>query len=292
MFPAVPAWLLRQVRLAKKGQGADKIEPTRSLLARFKLSSVCQTALCPNRGQCFSNRTATFLILGEICTRGCMFCAINPGRPSGPPDEGEPERLSQAVKELDLHHAVITSVTRDDLPDGGARHYAKVVESLRQNCPEVKIELLVPDFGGSVESLSIVLASHPDILAHNIETVPRLYADIRKGADYRRSLTLLKKVKEISDDIITKSGLMFGLGEEDFEIEQTLRDLRETGCDMLTLGQYLAPSLGHTPVKRYVTQREFDDWSTKAREIGFRSVASGSLVRSSYKAGAFFGDLR
>ncbi len=292
MFSPAPDWLITEVRHAKRGQGIDKIEHTRKLLAGFRLSTVCDTALCPNRGECFSNRTATFLILGDICTRNCTFCAVNHGRPSGLPDEGEPERLAQAVKELDLSHAVVTSVTRDDLPDGGARHYARVVEALRRNCPSVKVELLVPDFRGSREALAIILASRPDILAHNIETVPRLYPRVRKGAGYRRSLTLLEKVKGITASVITKSGLMLGLGEDNLEVEEVLRDLLEVGCDMLTLGQYLAPSIGHAPVARYVSQREFDGWHQKATELGFKSVAAGPLVRSSYKAAKFFGELK
>jgi len=292
MFSPAPEWLITAVCHAKRGQGAEKIEHTRSLLARFELSTVCETAECPNRGECFSNGTATFLILGDICTRGCTFCAVHRGRPLGPPDEDEPERLAQAVKELELRHVVVTSVTRDDLSDGGAHHYARVVEALRWHCPDVKIELLVPDFNGSGEALATVLASDPDILAHNIETVHRLYSRVRKGADYQRSLTVLKKAKEISDDIITKSGLMLGLGEEHWEVEEVLWDLHEAGCDMLTLGQYLAPSFGHAPVTRYVIQGEFDAWHRKALKIGFKSVVAGPLVRSSYKAAVSFEDLR
>ena len=292
MFSPAPEWLITAVCHAKRGQGAEKIEHTRSLLARFELSTVCETAECPNRGECFSNRTATFLILGDICTRGCAFCAVHRGQPLGSPDKHEPERLAQAVRELGLRHAVVTSVTRDDLPDGGAHHYASVVEALRQNCPGVKVELLIPDFRGSGEALATVLASDPDILGHNIETVHRLYSRVRKGANYQRSLTVLKKAKEISDNVTTKSGLMLGLGEEHWEVEKVLCDLREAGCDMLTLGQYLAPSLGHAPVTRYVTQGEFDAWHQKALKIGFKSVVAGPLVRSSYKAAVSFEDLR
>ena len=292
MYPHAPTWLITAVRDAKKGQGADKIERTRSLLERLKLPTVCETAECPNRGECFSNHTATFLILGDICTRGCTFCAVRRGRPLESPDEGEPERLAQAVKELELRHAVVTSVTRDDLPDGGAHHYASVVEALRRHCLGVKVELLVPDFFGSGEALATVLSSDPDILAHNIETVHRLYSRVRKGADYQRSLTVLKKAKEISDGVITKSGLMLGLGEEHGEVEEVLMDLQEVGCDMLTLGQYLSPSLAHAPVVRYVTPEEFTGWRQEALDMGFKSVAAGPLVRSSYKAPVFFEELR
>ena len=292
MVSPAPQWLITAVRNAKKGQGAEKIEHTRSLIEHFKLSTVCETAECPNRGECFSNRTATFLILGDICTRGCAFCAVNRGRPLGPPDEQEPERLAQAVIELGLRHVVITSVTRDDLPDGGSNHYARVVEALRLRCLNVKIELLVPDFRGSGEVLATVLASDPDIFAHNIETVHRLYSSVRKGADYQRSITVLKKAKEISPEVITKSGMMLGLGEERQEVEEALRDLRKTGCDMLTLGQYLSPSLSHAPVIRYVTPEEFTGWRQEALDMGFKSVAAGPLVRSSYKAPVFFKELK
>jgi lipoic acid synthetase len=292
MVSPAPQWLITAVRDAKKGQGAEKIEHTRSLIERFKLSTVCETAECPNRGECFSNRTATFLILGDICTRGCAFCAVHRGHPLGPPDEQEPELLAQAVIELGLRHVVITSVTRDDLSDGGSNHYARVVEALRLRCPDVKIELLVPDFCGSGEALATVLASNPDIFAHNIETVHRLYSGVRKGANYQRSLTVLKKAKEISPEVITKSGIMLGLGEERQEVEEALRDLRKTGCDMLTLGQYLSPSLAHAPVIRYVTPEEFAGWRQEALDMGFKSVASGPLVRSSYKAPVFFEELR
>jgi len=291
MSSRAPDWLIAAVRHAKRGQGAERVEQTRSLLAHLNLSTVCETAQCPNRGECFSHCTATFLILGNICTRGCAFCAVNRGQPLRAPAEDEPERLAQAVTGLGLRYVVITSVTRDDLSDGGARHYAKVVEALRERCPGVKVELLVPDFCGSGEALATVLASEPDILAHNIETVPRLYPHVRKGADYQRSLTLLKKAKEISPGVITKSGLMLGLGEEHWELEEVLWDLRGAGCDMLTLGQYLAPSLAHATVAGYVTPEEFAVWRQKALDMGFKSVAAGPLVRSSYKASVSFEEL-
>jgi lipoic acid synthetase len=203
----------------------------------------------------------------------------------------EPQRLARAVAELGLRHVVITSVTRDDLPDGGAAHYARVVAALRQHCPGVRVELLVPDFAGSREALATVLASGPDILAHNLETVPRLYPEVRRGADYRRSLKVLEQAKELSPKIITKSGLMLGLGEESPEIEAVLRDLRQVACDMLTLGQYLSPSLHHVPVARYVDPDEFASRQRQALDLGFKSVAAGPLVRSSYKAPVFFGEI-
>lgn len=291
MSSRAPDWLIAAVRQAKRGHGTESANYTRNLLSNFKLPTVCESAQCPNRGECFSHHTAAFLILGDICTRGCTFCAVKRGRPLGPPDEDEPERLAQAVAGLGLRHVVITSVTRDDLADGGANHYAQVVRTLKERCPGVRVELLIPDFGGSDEALATVLASEPDILAHNIETVPRLYPHVRKGADYQRSLTLLKKAKEISPGVITKSGLMLGLGEEHWELEEVLWDLRGAGCDMLTLGQYLAPSLAHAPVADYVTPEEFAVWRQKALDMGFKSVAAGPLIRSSYKAPVFFEEL-
>jgi lipoic acid synthetase len=289
---AAPDWLMADVRRAKAAHHAENAVRTRDILSDFKLSTVCQNALCPNRGECFSHNTATFLILGDICTRGCAFCAVKRGRPLGLPDDGEPERLARAVTNLGLCHVVITSVTRDDLPDGGAGHYAKVAKTLKKRCSGVKVELLIPDFGGSSEALETVLAARPDVLAHNLETVPRLYPQIRKGAEYQRSLKLLEKTKKLLPGIITKSGLMLGLGETDEEIDEVLRDLRQADCDMLTLGQYLAPSLAHAPVARYLIPDEFENWQRKASSIGFKSVAAGPLVRSSYKASEFFEEIR
>jgi lipoic acid synthetase len=282
---------LEEVRQARKGRGAALISETSGLLTHLGLNTVCDEARCPNRGECFSHHTATFLILGEVCTRGCAFCAVKKGKPL-PLKADEPRRLARAVSQLGLRHVVITSVTRDDLPDGGAAHYARVVEALREHCPGVRIELLAPDFGGSKEALATVLAAEPDILAHNLETVPRLYPQVRRGADYRRSLEVLKQAKAISPRIITKSGLMLGLGEESMEINEVLKELRAVDCDMLTLGQYLSPSLHHVPVARYVNPEEFEGWRERALALGFQSVAAGALVRSSYKAPIFFQDLK
>ena len=291
MSQTIPAWLREEIRDAKRGRGKEQIQRTSGLLTRLGLPTVCDSARCPNRGECFSQRTATFLILGDVCTRGCAFCAVRHGYPPGLPDPHEPERLAMAVAELGLTHVVVTSVTRDDLPDGGAARYARVVRVLNRHCPEVKVELLVPDFLGSENSLAVVVAAGPDILAHNIETVPRLYQAIRQGADYQRSLVLLKRAKELAPQVITKSGLMLGLGETVDEIEAVLRDLADATCDMITLGQYLAPSLAHAPVARYVSRDEFEQWREKALAMGFKSVASGPLVRSSYKAPLFFGEI-
>lgn len=287
-----PDWLINEVRRAKRGESAAVAAQTRNLLDRLHLPTVCDSAYCPNRGECFSHHTATFLILGEVCTRRCAFCAVQKGKPLPLKVKAdEPQRLTQAVSQLGLRHVVITSVTRDDLADGGAAHYAKVVESLRKHCPGVRVELLVPDFGGSHEYLATVLAAGPDILAHNLETVPRLYPLVRRGADYQRSLNLLRQAKQLAPNLITKSGLMLGLGEESAEIEAALQDLRAVACDMLTLGQYLSPSLHHVPVARYVNPTEFDAWRRQALALGFKSVAAGALVRSSYKAPIFFRDL-
>jgi len=282
-----PEWLLAEVRRARKGRGAALISETSGLLGHLGLPTVCDEARCPNRGECYSLHTATFLILGEVCSRGCAFCAVKKGKPL-PLEPDEPDRLAQAVSRLGLRHVVITSVTRDDLPDGGAAHYARVVDTLRGRCPGVRVELLVPDFAGSEQALAAVLAAAPDILAHNLETVPRLYPQVRRGANYRRSLEVLRQAKQLSSKIIIKSGLMLGLGEESAEIEAVLQDLRSVDCDMLTLGQYLSPSLRHVPVARYVTPEEFDLWRRQALALGFRSVAAGALVRSSYKAPIFF----
>jgi lipoic acid synthetase len=282
-----PDWLIAEVRRAKRGKGAAMVAQTGNLLDRLHLPTVCDSARCPNRGECFSHGTATFLILGDVCTRGCAFCAVKKGRPL-PLEADEPQRLARAVSDLGLRHVVITSVTRDDLPDGGAAHYARVVETVRVHCPGVRVELLAPDFAGSAQALATVLASKPDILAHNLETVPRLYPKVRQGADYRRSLRLLQNIKEISPGMVTKSGLMLGLGEEAAEVEEVLQDLREVNCDMLTLGQYLSPSLHHVPVARYLKSHEFSSWRQRALSLGFRSVAAGALVRSSYKAPMFF----
>jgi lipoyl synthase len=282
-----PQWLVSDVRRGKRGGGAKLVARTHELLGRLHLPTVCEEARCPNQGECYSLGIATFLILGEVCTRACAFCGVSKGRP-WPVDADEPRRLAQAVGELRLRHVVITSVTRDDLPDGGAAHFARVVETLRKDCQGVTVELLVPDFAGSADALATILAASPDILAHNLETVPRLYSTVRKGADYSRSLRLLKQTKQLHPGIVTKSGLMLGLGEQAKELPPVLEDLRAANCDMLTLGQYLSPSLRHAQVARYVTREEFDAWSQRATALGFRSVAAGSLVRSSYQATAYF----
>lgn len=291
MNHGAPTWLVQQVTQAKRGMGEKMVRETAQLLAKFGLPTVCQEAQCPNRGVCFSNRTATFMILGYLCTRGCTFCAVQHGRPSIPPSEDEPKSLALAVAEMGISHAVITSVTRDDLPDGGASQYARTVQALRYHSPETTIELLIPDFGGSHEALVKVVQEGPDILAHNLDTVPRLHRKIKPGSDYEQSLAVLKRIRDIDPDMVTKSGIMLGLGEQIPEVEEVLRTLKEVGCSMLTLGQYLAPSFKHAPVVRYAEPEEFRAWRRFALDLGFRSVASGPLVRSSYDASTFFKEL-
>lgn len=251
----------------------------------WELATVCQSAHCPNLGECFTRGTATFMILGTVCTRRCRFCAVDKGTPV-PPDPEEPGRLARAARSLGLRYVVVTSVTRDDLPDGGAGQFAKVIESLRGECRDIQVEVLVPDFKGSLQALETVCDASPDMFNHNVETVPRLYPVARPQAEYRRSLEVLAYAA--SRDLPTKSGLMLGLGETSEEIRETLLDLSGVGCGYLTLGQYLAPSRDHLPVARYVSPEEFDDWGKIARAMGFVEVASGPLVRSSYRAEEMF----
>jgi lipoyl synthase len=260
----------------------DAVERMQKRLADLQLATVCQSAHCPNLGECFAKGTATFMIMGTRCTRGCRFCAVDKGSPA-PLDAGEPRRIAMAVRRMGISHAVVTSVTRDDLPDGGAGHFAKTIQHIHKQCPGVSVEVLVPDFGGGVAAFDAVCEAHPEVFNHNIETVPRLYAGIRPKADYRRSLGILSYVA--GRGAITKSGLMLGLGETKNEIRKVMRDLKTAGCMLLTIGQYLAPSRDHAPVARYVAPEEFEMWAETARNMGFTSVAAGPLVRSSYRAG-------
>lgn len=256
-------------------------------IAQGELHTVCQEALCPNQGECFSRGTATFLILGDLCTRNCRFCAVSHGTPE-PVDPQEPKRVAQAVKAMGLKYVVITSVTRDDLEDGGAGQFAATIKEIRSAVPDAIVEVLVPDFGGSEEALREVLQASPQVLNHNLETVPRLYPKVRPQAEYKRSLRLLETVRLLAPQISTKSGLMLGLGEEPREIEEVMEDLLGVGCRMLTLGQYLRPTREHLPVERYLPPEEFNAWRDKALQIGFSRVASGPLVRSSYNAGEMY----
>jgi lipoic acid synthetase len=257
------------------------------LLDGLKLHTICQSALCPNIHRCFTAGTATFLVLGDVCTRRCTFCAVKKGRPN-PVDEAEPEHLLQAVEKLGLSYVVITSVTRDDLPDGGASQFARTVTLLRENVADIMIEVLVPDFLGSEEAIRTVVESGPQVINHNVETVPRLYAEVRPGADYARSLELLYTVKKLAPAIVTKSGLMLGLGESREEVVEVMSDLREANCDLLTIGQYLQPSAQHHPVVRFIPPEEFAEYENTGREMGFAEVASSPLVRSSYRAAELY----
>ncbi len=253
------------------------------LLESLKLHTICESARCPNIGDCFSRKTATFLILGNICTRNCGFCAVDKGRPL-PVDKEEPKHLLGAVEKLGLRYVVITSVTRDDLDDGGAAHFAAAVNLILEKRPGTLVEVLVPDFLGSSEALGKVIAAAPSVINHNVETVPRLYPEVRSMADYWRSIGLLALVKESASGIVTKSGLMVGLGETREEVVSVMKDLREAKCDLLTLGQYLPPSPQHYPLSRYVSPEDFTEFGAIGRSLGFAEVVSAPLVRSSFKA--------
>jgi lipoic acid synthetase len=255
---------------------------TESLLSELRLETVCENAKCPNRPECYSKKTATFMILGNVCTRPCGFCSVPRGQPLELEDD-EPERVAEAALRLGLRHVVITSVTRDDLPDGGADHFRRCILAVRQRTGAV-VEVLTPDFLGDTAAVDCVLDARPEVYNHNLETVPRLYRKVRGRAAYQRSLDLLAYVKRSRPEILTKSGLMLGLGETRDELFDVLADLRGVACDNLTLGQYLAPTLKHIPVVRYVPPAEFDELAVHARRLGFRHVASGPFVRSSYHA--------
>jgi lipoic acid synthetase len=263
---------------------------TKHLLRRHKLSTVCEEARCPNRADCFSKPTAAFMILGSSCTRNCGFCSVNSSVPE-PLDDYEPENVALAAEELGLKYVVITSVTRDDLMDGGAGQFAKTVGALKKKIPGIKIEVLTPDFQGMESSLKTVLDSGPDVFNHNMETIPRLYPLVRPGADYSRSLSVLEKAKRIAPDIFTKSGFMLGLGETLDEIKISLKDLRKTGCDFVTIGQYLRPAKKNLPVVEYILPDVFEKLRVEALDMGFRFVASGPMVRSSMNAEEMFGNV-
>lgn len=281
-----PSWI--RTRLGN----SQKVGQIKQILRRNHLHSVCEEASCPNLSECFTRGTATFMILGDLCTRRCPFCDVAHGRPL-PPDLNEPEHLAETVRKLNLNYVVITSVNRDDLLDGGAKHFALCISAIRRSSPNTRIEILTPDFRGR-QPLALGTfddASLPDVFNHNLETVPRLYKAARPGADYQVSLNLLEAFKSNHPEIPTKSGLMLGLGENNEEILSVLSDLRRHGCDMVTLGQYLQPSRDHLPIARYVTPQEFDALDLAARQMGFSSVASGPMVRSSYHADIQAGSL-
>jgi lipoyl synthase len=272
----LPSWLKRPLPMGNENFF------THTLLRELRLETVCENARCPNRPECYSRRTATFMILGNLCTRPCGFCSVPRGTPDDP-ESDEPERVAEAAFRLGLKHVVITSVTRDDLPDGGADHFYQCILAVRNRTGSA-IEVLTPDFVGNQTAIDRVLEARPDVYNHNMETVPRLYKKVRGRADYQRSLNLLAHVKKQAPQIVTKSGLMLGLGETSTELLDTLADLRSVGCDTLTLGQYLAPTLKHIPVTRYLPPEEFDFLAQLARSLGFKQVASGPFVRSSYHA--------
>lgn len=256
----------------------------KSVLRDHNLYTVCEEAACPNIGECFEHGTATFMIMGAICTRRCPFCDVAHGRPK-PLDQDEPVNLAKTIAAMKLRYVVITSVDRDDLRDGGAEHFARCIEKIRELCPQTKIEILTPDFRGRMDKALPIITSHlPDVFNHNLETVPRLYRKARPGSDYQWSLNLIKNFKSANPNIPTKSGLMLGLGEELDEVKEVMQDLREHGCDMLTLGQYLQPSQHHLPVERYITPDEFKQLEDYGYQLGFKNVASGPMVRSSYHA--------
>lgn len=260
---------------------------TKRILRHHSLYTVCEEARCPNQGDCFSRGVATFMILGDICSRGCSFCAVNSGKPL-PPDHDEPERIVDAIQSLNLKFVVITSVTRDDLPDGGAEHFARTIRRLRERIEGIKIEVLTPDFKGDINALKTVLDECPDVFNHNVETVPRLYPIVRPMADYQVSLDLLRTAKRLYPHIKTKSGIMVGLGESEDELYTVMKDLRDTGCNFLTIGQYLMPKKGKIPVVEYIKPERFEIFKNKAMEFGFDAVASSPLVRSSMNAEEMF----
>lgn len=272
-----PRWLRRSL---PKG---PEYEQVRQMLLHHRLTTVCQEAQCPNQFECYSQGTATFMILGERCTRNCRFCAVE-HQPEGLPDPDEPERVAEAVELLKLRYAVVTSVTRDDLDDGGASLFATTIAAIRRRRPSVLIEVLIPDLQGNWSALATIVAAGPDVLNHNIETVARLYPRVRPEARYQRSLALLAEVKKIRPDLPTKSGIMLGLGETRSELAATWADLRLACCDILTMGQYLQPSASHLPVERFVPPAEFAELADEARALGFGGVAADPFVRSSYQA--------
>lgn len=282
---AKPDWL------KVKAPVSPQYHATRELIRDAKLNTVCEEAACPNIGECWAKQHATIMILGSVCTRACAFCNIKTGRPDLL-DPHEPERVAEALKKLNLAHVVITSVDRDDLPDGGAEHFAQTIGAIRKTSPHTTIEILTPDFLRKPGALEIVVAAKPDVYNHNLETVPRLYATVRPGARYFHSLNLLHRVKQLDPTIFTKSGIMVGLGEEKPEIYQVMDDLRAADVDFMTIGQYLQPTPKHHPLMRFATPEEFQDYERMARGKGFLMVSASPLTRSSYHAGDDFEKLR
>jgi len=271
-----PEWL-------KVSYHGEAVEALDKMLDDLSLNTVCREADCPNMGECFKKRTATFLVMGRNCTRGCRFCNVTKETPA-PLDEREAGHILEAVEKMGLRHIVITSVTRDDIVDGGARHFANIVRVLKENAPEVTVELLIPDLCGSFKALETVIESCPDILGHNVETVPALYARVRPEADYRRSIAVLRHIKHVNPDMVTKTGIMVGLGETEEQVFEVMDDILSAHCDILTIGQYLQPSKDHLRVQEYVTPGQFQKYAEVGTEKGIRYVYSAPLVRSSYHA--------
>lgn len=273
-----PAWI------RAKSPGTPEVARLKKILRENQLHTVCEEANCPNLGECFGHGTATFMIMGDICTRRCPFCDVTHGRPDTL-DENEPGNLAKTIHAMGLRYVVITSVDRDDLRDGGAQHFVDCIQETRKLNPEIQVEILTPDFRGRMDrALDIMSKAPPDVFNHNLETVPRLYKEVRPGSDYQWSLDLIKHFGEMHPGVPTKSGLMLGLGEEIEEVEQVMQDLRDHGCNMLTLGQYLQPTLNHLSVKRFITPETFDRLAVTGKQMGFDHVASGPMVRSSYHA--------
>ncbi|MBK3331700.1 lipoyl synthase [Persephonella atlantica] len=269
----------------------EEVTKMKAMLRMLNLHTVCEEASCPNIGECFGKKTATFMIMGDRCTRKCSYCDVSHDRPL-PLDPSEPHNIAKAVKMLNLRYVVITSVNRDDLPDGGASHFAKVIKAVRKENPECSIEVLIPDFLGDRKSLETVAQAEPEVINHNIETVPSLFPVVRHRGDYRRSLQIIKWIKDINPEIVSKSGIMVGLGESKEEIIEVMKDLIDANCDVLTIGQYLRPSKNHYPVKKYYTEEEFKELEEIGYSLGFKQVFSGTLVRSSYHAEEVYREAR
>jgi lipoic acid synthetase len=285
LMPQTPAEMHpRPDWLKVKFFGGPNYQDLKRIMRTLGLHTVCESARCPNMGECWEHRTATFMILGNICTRACGFCAVPSGRPIGPPEKDEPGRVAEAVEKMGLRYAVVTSVNRDDEPDGGAAIFAETIREIRRRVPDCRVEVLIPDFRGEWSALETVLAARPDVLNHNMETVPRLYRQVRKGAIYERSLELLRRAKKSAPQLPTKTGMMLGLGETREEVIAAMNDLAAQDTDILTLGQYLQPTRDHLPIVRFVHPDEFAEYKNIGEGLGFRHVEAGPLVRSSYHA--------
>jgi lipoic acid synthetase len=282
--PATPMGHPRPSWLRVRFFGGENYQELKRIMRTLDLHTVCESARCPNMGECWDHRTATFMILGNICTRACGFCAVPSGKPLGPPDEAEPERVAKAVELMGLRYAVVTSVNRDDQPDGGAAIFARTITSIRERVPDCRIEVLIPDFRGDWGALETLMAARPHVLNHNMETVPRLYRRVRKGAVYERSLELLLRAHKLAPTIPTKTGMMLGLGETRDEVLCAMEEIVAQGTHILTLGQYLQPTPEHLPIERFVHPDEFAEYKRLGEQMGFKHVEAGPLVRSSYHA--------